>query len=133
MPHRNETRGVGGIFFDRVQPKDSQEFNRFYEFTQELAIAYPKIYVDIISKKRDVAYTPSNKQWQKIRRGRYVEFNLLFDRGTKFGIESGGNAESILVSLPSEVNWVYNYSPEENSPEQDTLNQLKKGIDWLMH
>ena len=131
LPHRNETRGVGGIFFDRVQPKDEQSFDRFFEFTLDLAKAYPSIYANIASRKRNTPYTEENKEWQLLRRGRYVEFNLLYDRGTKFGIETGGNIESILVSLPAEVNWKYNYCPKEASPEQNTLDLLKKGIDWL--
>jgi coproporphyrinogen III oxidase len=77
------------------------------------------------------SYSEAEKQWQKIRRGRYVEYNLMNDRGTKFGLKSGGNTESILVSLPAEVEFHYKHEPKKGSPEAETLNLLKKGIDWI--
>ena len=131
IPHRKETRGVGGIFFDRVKPGEPLSFEDMFVFTQELAKAYPRIYAEIMSKKGDLIFTPQQKEWQKLRRGRYVEFNLVYDRGTKFGLASGGNTESILVSLPAEVNWEFQHEPMEGSAEAETLNLLKKGIDWI--
>lgn len=131
LPHRNETRGVGGIFFDRISPKNEYQFEQVFSFTRDLAIAYPEIYANIMKNKGSRDYAEQHKEWQKIRRGRYVEFNLLYDRGTKFGIQTGGNTESILVSLPAEVNWKYNYSPPEHSKEWETLRQLRKGIEWI--
>ena len=131
IKHRNETRGVGGIFFDRIQPNAEESFNSFLDFTIDLAKSYPQIYCVIMDKKRDLSFTENQKQWQGLRRGRYVEFNLVYDRGTKFGLESGGNTESILVSMPPNAQWEYNFKPPKDSLEQQTLDMLKKGIDWL--
>ena len=131
LPHRQETRGVGGIFFDRIQPAKDDTFEHLTAFTCDLAKTYPLIYSDRIAQKATLPYGENEKLWQKIRRGRYVEFNLLYDRGTKFGMESGGNIESILVSLPPEVTWEYNVQPAKGSAEESTLQMLKKDIDWL--
>lgn len=131
LPHRNETRGIGGIFFDRQKPDEKVSLEEWLAFTQELAHHYPLIYSDLIKQNSGKPYGDEQKNWQKIRRGRYVEFNLLYDRGTRFGLESGGNTESILISLPPEVNWSYDYPLPENSPEMMTQNMLKKNIDWI--
>ncbi len=131
LSHRNETRGVGGIFFDRLVPDDSNSFENLLNFTQTLAKAYPVIYSEFMNKNGSKLYTDHHKHWQNLRRGRYVEFNLIHDRGTKFGLESDGNTESILVSLPSDASWEYNYSPEAYGFEANTLNLLKKNIDWI--
>lgn len=130
IPHRNETRGVGGIFFDHIKPDSEEAFRKFLDFTVELSKAYPDIYCSIMDKKRDAAFDEFNKQWQNLRRSRYVEYNLLYDRGTRFGLESGGNAESILVSMPPMAQWEYDFMPKPGSLEQATYNLLKKGIDW---
>lgn len=129
--HRNETRGIGGIFFDYLEPSPEISFENIFKFSIELANAYPEIYSDIIECKRFIIFNKKHKDWQKLRRGRYVEFNLLYDRGTKFGLDSGGNTESILVSLPGEVNWEYKHTPKTGSEEEKTLTLLKKGIDWV--
>jgi coproporphyrinogen III oxidase len=131
LSHRNETRGVGGIFFDRIQPNSPDQLESLLNFTIDLANAYPKIYCEIMDKKRTHPFNESHKYWQNIRRGRYVEFNLIYDRGTKFGLESSGNTESILVSMPPMAQWEYDFSPHENSLEEETLKQLKKGINWI--
>lgn len=131
IEHRHETRGIGGIFFDRVQVKSEAEAEKMVSFTSDLANAYPVIYAQLMKDNGKRPFTEAEKQWQKIRRGRYVEFNLVYDRGTKFGLESGGNIESILVSLPAEVEWVYRHQPAPESPEAQTLQLLKKGIDWV--
>lgn len=131
IPHRHETRGVGGIFFDHVEPKDDETFDKFLQFTIDLAKAYPQIYGAIMDKKCNLHFDESNKQWQNIRRSRYVEYNLTYDRGTKFGLESGGNTESILVSMPPIAQWEYDFKPQENSLEQNTLQWLKKGVEWV--
>lgn len=131
LPHRHETRGVGGIFFDRVQPASEDDFEKMLLLTSELAGVYPVIYSRLMKNNGHKSYTEAQKKWQKIRRGRYVEFNLIHDRGTKFGLESEGNIESILVSLPSEVEWVYQYHPQQDSPEAQTQELLKKGIEWV--
>ena len=131
LPHRNETRGVGGIFFDHLQPGAFLSFERLFRFTQDIGSAYPLIYSQILKNKAEISYQEKQKHWQKVRRGRYVEFNLIYDRGTKFGLESQGNIESILVSLPPEVIWEYDYTPEENSLEFQTQKMLIKNIDWI--
>ena len=131
LPHRHETRGIGGIFFDRIQPAHENDFEKMFLLTSELARAYPVIYSRLMKNNGHKSFTEAQKKWQKIRRGRYVEFNLIHDRGTKFGLESEGNIESILVSLPSEVEWVYQYNPQRDSPEAQTQELLKKGIAWV--
>lgn len=131
LPHRNETRGVGGIFFDRLKPGENFSFDKLFGFTCALANAYPKIYSCFMEKYGKKTYSEREKKWQNLRRGRYVEFNLIHDRGTKFGLESDGNTESILLSLPAHASWEYNYLPEPGGFEESTLKQLKKGIDWL--
>ena len=130
LDHRQETRGVGGIFFDRIQTTNDSDLEKMINLTSDLANAYPKIYNRLMKDNGHKSYTEEQKHWQKIRRGRYVEFNLIHDRGTKFGLESDGNIESILVSLPAEVEWVYQYHPEDGSPEARTQELLKKGIEW---
>jgi coproporphyrinogen III oxidase len=131
LSHRHETRGIGGIFFDRIQPANDLEFERMLNLTSDLANIYSQIYSRLMKENGNKPFTEAQKRWQKIRRGRYVEFNLIHDRGTKFGLESDGNIESILVSLPAEVEWVYQYQPEPDSPEANTQELLKKGIDWV--
>lgn len=129
--HRQETRGIGGIFFDRIQASDENDFKMMLELTSELVKSYPLIYSRLMKENGHKPFTEAQKKWQKIRRGRYVEFNLIHDRGTKFGLESDGNIESILVSLPAEVEWLYQYQPEPGSPEAQTQELLKKGIEWV--
>jgi coproporphyrinogen III oxidase len=131
LPHRGETRGVGGIFFDRLIPDNTISFEQLRSFSLELGNAYPGIYSKIVRKKSNRAFDEAAKKWQQIRRGRYVEFNLLYDRGTKFGLESGGNTESILISLPTNASWEFNHSAASGSAEDQTLQMLKKDIDWI--
>ena len=131
LPHRNETRGIGGIFFDQQEPSSADEFEKLLGFTVALGNLYPEIYSEILEKKSTLKYTDEQKKWQYLRRGRYVEFNLLYDRGTKFGLASGGNTESILLSLPAQANWSYQYVPVVGSSEEETQNLLKKDIDWI--
>jgi coproporphyrinogen III oxidase len=131
IPHRNETRGIGGIFFDRLKPDAKVSFEQLLGFTKDLCQAYPILYGNIINEKRGKKYSLIQKEWQELRRGRYVEFNLAYDRGTKFGFESNGNAESILISLPASAAWEYKHQVKQSSPEYDTLQLLKKGIDWV--
>ncbi len=131
LPHRQETRGIGGIFFDRLKPQNEEDFEKLFQFTVSLSKLYPGIYADFMKKYAKKNYSGREKKWQALRRGRYVEFNLIYDRGTKFGIESGGNTESILVSLPSNATWEFNYVPEPDSYEDKTLKLLKKEMDWI--
>ncbi|RKD90206.1 oxygen-dependent coproporphyrinogen oxidase [Mangrovibacterium diazotrophicum] len=131
LKHRAETRGVGGIFFDHKPAASDSDFEQLFAYTKDLALAYPRIYVQLLNANRDKAFTESEKKWQYLRRGRYVEFNLLYDRGTKFGLESNGRTESIFLSMPPMASWTYDYKPEAGSREEETLNLLKKDIDWI--
>ena len=131
LPHRNETRGIGGIFFDRLKPDASVGFEQLLAFTSGIARSYPQLYGQIMRDKYHRPHDEKNKDWQELRRGRYAEFNLAYDRGTKFGFESNGNTESILISLPPTAAWEYKHSPVPDSPEQQTQQLLRKEIDWI--
>jgi coproporphyrinogen III oxidase len=130
IQHRNETRGVGGIFFDRLSAKDDTSIEDRFRFVQAIGNSFLPAYLPLIEKNKNKTYTEANRQWQLLRRGRYVEFNLVYDRGTKFGLLTNGRTESILMSLPPTANWEYANQPEKGSTEENTLNLLKKGIDW---
>lgn len=130
VKHRQETRGIGGIFFDQLNDQEGESQEELFAFVQDVGNAFIPIYTEIIRRHQAESYTPAHKKWQKIRRGRYVEFNLVWDKGTRFGLDTNGRTESILMSLPPEVNWDYNYQVEEGSAEAYTLSRLKKGIDW---
>lgn len=130
IPHRKETRGIGGIFFDRlVVPEPEKE--KLFDFVCEIGRSFGPLYSEIIERKRNKEYSENNKQWQALRRSRYVEFNLVYDKGTKFGLESDGRIESILMSMPPSAQWAYNYKPSHESLEQRTLDQLQKGKAWI--
>ena len=131
IPHREETRGVGGIFFDYLKSKDEAEKQKTFDFVKSVGESFAPIYTHLMAKNSQISYGEEEKTWQMLRRGRYVEFNLAWDRGTKFGLETNGRTESILMSLPPVANWVYDYKPKPNSPEERTLSLLKKGIDWI--
>ena len=128
--HRNETRGVGGIFFDYL--KDEGGFTKAarFDFVKSVGTAFAPVYTHFMKKNHGAPYSEAQKRWQYLRRGRYVEFNLVWDRGTRFGLETDGRTESILMSLPPQANWEYNHHPEPGSPEEKTLSLLKKGVDW---
>lgn len=130
IAHRKETRGIGGIFFDRLNEKAGMNFERNLMFWKEVGEAFAPIYTELIRRNKDKAFDETNKQWQLLRRGRYVEFNLVYDKGTKFGLETNGRVESILMSLPAQAGWIYDYKTAAGSPEQETLNKLKKGMAW---
>ncbi len=130
IPHRNETRGIGGIFFDRLSESEAFTKNSRWSFVKEVGDAFLPVYSEAVDGLKDRKWTREDKEWQKIRRGRYVEFNLVHDKGTKFGLDTNGRTESILMSLPPEANWAYEHKP--NTIEQkNTLSLLKKGIDWV--
>ena len=132
IKHREETRGIGGIFYDRLTPDSANvAWDQIFEFSKILGKSFLPIYTELINRNRNTSFTESQKQWQYQRRSRYVEFNLVYDVGTKFGLETNGRIESILMSLPPQANWVYNYQSEANTEEEKTLNFLKKGIDWV--
>ena len=126
LPHRGESRGVGGIFFDYM--RDDPE--AAYEFIKDAGESFLKAYLPIVEHRRNQPYGEREKTYHEMRRGRYVEFNLLFDRGTKFGIETNGRTESILMSLPARVQWHYNWSPEQGSPEAEAA-WFFEPRDWL--
>lgn len=117
LPHREETRGVGGIFYDYLRGDPEATF----AFSCDAGQAFLKAYLPIVDRHRDAAYTHRERRFQLVRRGRYVEFNLLYDRGTRFGLETGGRIESILMSLPLLVQWRYDHEPADGSPEAEAL------------
>lgn len=129
--HRQETRGVGGIFFDRLNASESMSFEQNLAFWKEVGEAFAPIYVTLVQKNKNIPYNDSHKQWQLLRRGRYVEFNLIYDKGTKFGLETNGRVESILMSLPPHVSWAYHFTPTPGSEEEKTLRKLRKSSDSL--
>ncbi len=129
--HRNETRGIGGIFYDKLGSASQESFESVFAFTKDVGQAFVPIYSKLFLRHFQRSFTEKQKEWQLIRRGRYVEFNLVWDRGTKFGLETNGRTESILMSLPKEANWFYNHNPEEGTPEYQTQQLLVKGKDWI--
>lgn len=131
LPHREETRGIGGIFYDRVAPTPGKSIEHIFGFTCAVGRAFAQLYADAASPVRDKPFIQRERDWQLIRRGRYVEFNLVHDRGTRFGLETGGRTESILMSLPADARWVYDHRPEPGSPEAETLTWLRKGVEWI--
>ena len=132
IKHREETRGIGGIFYDRLSPKTANiDWDEIFEFSKALGRSFLPIYTELIARNRSKAFTQEQKEWQYQRRSRYAEFNLVYDAGTKFGLETNGRIESILMSLPPQANWVYNFVPTEGSLESETLSLLKKDINWV--
>ena len=127
LKHRNETRGVGGLFFDDL---NQWGFDKCFAFIQAIGDAFVEAYIPIVKKRMDIAFDEKHKAFQKYRRGRYVEFNLVYDRGTLFGLQSGGRTESILMSMPPEVSFRYNYQPEKNSEEAKLYDYLTPK-DWV--
>ncbi|XOV80069.1 MAG: oxygen-dependent coproporphyrinogen oxidase [Aestuariibacter sp.] len=128
LKHRQETRGVGGLFFDDL---NQWPFARCFEFMQAVGRGFIDAYVPIVEKRKETEYNQIQRDFQLYRRGRYTEFNLLFDRGTLFGIQSGGRTESILMSMPPLARWQYNYSPEPGSEEAVLYNSYLRPRDWL--
>lgn len=131
IPHRQETRGIGGIFYDHLDEKVGLSKTELLQFALELGRSFPFIYEEQAQYGRDQQVTPEQLAWRNLRRGRYVEFNLVNDRGTKFGLLSGGRTESILMSLPPMANWEYNLEIEADSLENKTLEYLKTLQNWL--
>ncbi|MBT8076317.1 MAG: coproporphyrinogen III oxidase, partial [Gammaproteobacteria bacterium] len=127
LKHRNEARGVGGLFFDDL---NEWGFEPCFGFMQAVGNGYLPAYLPIVQRRKDKQYGKRERNFQLYRRGRYVEFNLVYDRGTLFGLQSGGRTESILMSLPPLVSWRYNYQPETGSAEAE-LYECLKPTDWL--
>lgn len=132
IKHREETRGIGGIFYDRLNPESTGlNWSEIFEFSKAVGRTFVPVYTELIERNKNRTFTEADKQWQYQRRSRYVEFNLVYDAGTKFGLETNGRIESILMSLPPQANWSYNFKPGPGSEEEKTLNLLKKGINWV--
>lgn len=132
IKHRQETRGIGGIFYDRLNPqKTGLTFEEILTFSENVGNSFLPIYTGLIKRNQHKEFSEEQKNWQAFRRGRYVEFNLVYDAGTKFGLETNGRIESILMSLPPVANWVYNFKPAPDSEEEKTIRLLKQGIDWI--
>lgn len=131
IKHRNETRGIGGIFFDYLKAENGFTKDSRFEFVKDVGSAFAPLYSHFMKKNNSLPFSENEKQWQYLRRGRYVEFNLVWDRGTKFGLDTDGRTESILMSLPPQANWEYNQKPIFGSEEEKTLSLLKKDIKWV--
>lgn len=128
LPHRQEPRGVGGLFYDDL---NEGGFERCFGFMRSVGDSYMRAYRPIVERRRDMVYGERERNWQLYRRGRYVEFNLVFDRGTLFGLQSNGRTESILMSLPPLVRWEYAYQPQTGSPEADLLSKYLISKEWV--
>lgn len=130
--HRgNEMRGIGGVFYDHLRPADNSDAERLFSFQQANGNAFLPAYLPIAEKRSVMSYGDREIEWQEIRRGRYVEFNLIHDRGTLFGLKTNGRTESILMSLPPRARWEYDYRPEEGSPEAVLLDACLHPKDWI--
>ncbi|MGB1391713.1 MAG: oxygen-dependent coproporphyrinogen oxidase [Flavobacteriaceae bacterium] len=129
--HRKEARGIGGLFFDYLKKTDEFSIQDRFNFVTAAGDSFLESYVPIVEKRKNITYQKSHKNWQEIRRGRYVEFNLVHDRGTLFGLKTKGRIESILMSLPPTVQWKYNYNPDVNSEEEKLIKVLTNPVDWV--
>ena len=128
--HRGEARGVGGLFFDYLRPEADRPVEDWYDFVTGVGDSFLKAYLPIVERRKDLEYTAHQRDWQEIRRGRYVEFNLVHDKGTLFGLRTNGRIESILMSLPPHVQWRYDHHPEPGSAESRLLEVLQKPREW---
>ena len=138
--HRNEARGVGGLFFDYCKDTSNSELAKqteamsmenWFNFVTEVGNSFLEAYIPILEKRKDLPYTKAQKTWQEIRRGRYVEFNLVHDKGTLFGLKTNGRIESILMSLPPKVQWVYDHHAEQGSEEEKLIQVLMNPKNWV--
>lgn len=125
--HRNEARGIGGIFFDYQR----ENLSTMFTFITDLGNSFPEMYLPILERRKAETWTAAQREWQLVRRGRYVEFNLVYDRGTLFGLESKGRTESILMSLPPEVKWEYDFKTEPGSREEELVKVLQHPRSWI--
>jgi len=129
--HRNEARGIGGLFFDYLKETEVFSIEDRFRFVTQVGDSFLESYVPIVEKRKETEYVKEHKDWQEVRRGRYVEFNLVHDRGTLFGLKTNGRIESILMSLPPKVQWKYNHHPEKKSEEERLVQVLKSPRDWI--
>lgn len=130
LKHRNEPRGVGGLFFDDLGADGRIEFDSAFSMTRSIGDAFLDAYMPIIERRQTLPYSEEERDFQAYRRGRYVEFNLVFDRGTLFGLQSGGRTESILMSMPPTVKWRYDWQPAEGTPEERLYKEFLIPRDW---
>lgn len=130
-PHRGEARGAGGLFFDRLRGGEEHLADFWFDFVTACGNVFVESYLPVVNKRKSEPYTEDNKFWQETRRGRYVEFNLIHDKGTLFGLKTNGRTESILMSLPARVRWEYNYQPAPGSREAELLDILKSPVNWI--
>ncbi len=128
LKHRQEQRGIGGLFFDDL---NEWEFDKCFAFLRSVGDAFLPAYIPIVERRKDIEYDEKQRQFQLYRRGRYVEFNLVYDRGTLFGLQSGGRTESILMSLPPKVRWEYDWQPEPGTPEAELYDKYLQPRDWV--
>jgi len=128
--HRDEARGIGGLFFDYLKETNDSTMQDWYNFVTEIGNSFIKAYLPIVEKRKSMPYTQQQRDWQEIRRGRYVEFNLVHDKGTLFGLRTKGRIESILISLPPHVQWQYDHEPKAGSEEAKLLEVLKNPKEW---
>ncbi|MHA7059342.1 oxygen-dependent coproporphyrinogen oxidase [Aquimarina sp. M1] len=128
--HRGEGRGIGGLFFDYCKKTETMTMQNWYDFVAEVGDSFLQAYTPIVEKRRNLNYTDLQKDWQEIRRGRYVEFNLVHDKGTLFGLKTNGRIESILMSLPPQVQWRYDHHPKKGSEEARLLQILRNPVEW---
>ena len=129
--HRNEARGIGGLFFDYLKPSENRDEEQWYDFVTDVGNSFLEAYLPIVEKRKNLPYKEHHRNWQEIRRGRYVEFNLVHDKGTLFGLKTNGRIESILMSLPPHVQWVYDYHPEPGSEEEKLVRVLEQPQEWV--
>ena len=129
--HRNEARGIGGIFFDYLRANSKKNIEDWCKFTIEVGNNFIDSYFPIVEKRKIMSYDKKQRYWQEIRRGRYVEFNLIHDKGTMFGLKTNGRTESILMSLPPKVQWLYKHQIKPKSEEEKLINVLKKPRKWI--
>jgi len=128
--HRHEARGIGGLFFDYCKATPERSLEEWYQFVAQVGDSFLDAYLPIVAKRKELPYGPAQRDWQEIRRGRYVEFNLVHDKGTLFGLKTNGRIESILMSLPPHVQWVYDHQPIEGSDEAALLEVLATPREW---
>ncbi|MEZ4857256.1 MAG: oxygen-dependent coproporphyrinogen oxidase [Flavobacteriaceae bacterium] len=129
--HREEARGIGGLFFDYLKATEEMSMEDWYNFVTSVGDSFLEAYLPIVEKRKNISNTKEHRDWQEIRRGRYVEFNLVHDKGTLFGLKTNGRIESILMSLPSHVQWRYDYHPKKGSEEEKLIEILKSPKDWI--
>ena len=131
--HRdNEMRGIGGVFYDHLKPANEREAEELFSFHQAVGNCFLDAYLPIVQRRKNTDYSDREMKWQEIRRGRYVEFNLIHDRGTLFGLKTKGRTESILMSLPPRARWIYDYTPKEGSEESKLLKVCRQPQQWVV-